>query len=132
MEERAPAFVQRWACRSVNRMSRVAACVALLLTNAGGGATASQLRVAGEADQQLSRTEMRALRGGAEQYPYATLALLSFLEYPCPDQRGNLYLASIPARALTTLLAGSADRDGISSLLAMLQWSPYSSGLFRL
>jgi hypothetical protein len=112
-------------------MYGAAACVLLVFGIAGGGTSAFSLpKVPGETERQLSPLEMSALHGGSAKYPYATPALLDFLEHPCPERHGSLYLGIVPTYALTTLLVGSRDRDAIATLLGMLQWNPYSGEVF--
>ena len=114
---------ERW-----DRTRRAILPLALLLATAADHSFASPLLPAesGSKQQQLSRTEISALQGGATQYPYATLTLLYLLRHPPSDQTGALYVESIPASKLTSLLLDSENRDAISTLFGTLQWNPYS------
>jgi hypothetical protein len=108
-----------------------AASLAMLLASAGNyAAEPSVLPMMSKADQQLSPTESSALHSGADGNPYATLALLYLLRDTSSIQDGAQYFESIPEAALTALLLDSADRDTISTLLAMLRWNPYSVSRF--
>jgi hypothetical protein len=107
-------------------MVRAVASAALLLA-AGSEAAKSQLMPMPRAiSQQFSAVETSALNGGANRYPYATLALLYLLKDGSADPDGALYLESIPTASLSSLLLGSSDRPAIAMLLGALQWTPYS------
>jgi hypothetical protein len=131
MPTRHPRFAERGVRRPGSCIWRAAASLAILLASAGShAARSSLLATMSRADQQLSQTEVGALRGGANGHPYATLALLYLLRDTSSIQDGALYVESIPEAALTSLLLGSTDRDAISTLLGTLLWNPYSDGRF--
>lgn len=102
------------------------AAAAVFLTGTSNDAAGSSLQPAPKAtNPQFSAAEISALHRGAEQHPFATLAVLYLLRDGSAAQEGALYLQCIPPSKLTSLLLDSPDQGAIATLLGTLQWSPY-------
>lgn len=104
-----------------------ALALTMLLTSGSGACGSPLLRVVSGTNRQLSPVEISALRGGATQYPYATLTLLYLLLDTPSVQHGTLYLEIVPEDSLRSQLQNVADSDAFWTLVSVLQWSPYSA-----